>query len=107
MERGCVVGNQKRRRTSTRGGGRRSTCQRTSSLLEVTLPEMFGSDLSDKEEFKAVILEIWRCLMAAHRVWWAIMVVMIVGMVMACSPKKHWMMRQSSQGSQNKMCKLV
>ena len=57
MERGCVVGNKKRHRTSTRGGGRRSTCQRTSSLLEVTLPEMFGSDLSDKEEFKAVSVE--------------------------------------------------
>ena len=57
MERGCVVGNKKRHRTSTRGGSRRSTCQRTSSLLEVTLPEMFGSDLSDKEEFKAVSVE--------------------------------------------------
>ena len=57
MERGCVVGNKKRHRTSTRGGSRRSTCQRTSSLLEVTMPEMFGSDLSDKEEFKAVSVE--------------------------------------------------
>ena len=57
MERRCVVGNKKRHRTSTRGGSRRSTCHRTSSLLEVTLPEMFGSDLSDKEEFKAVCVE--------------------------------------------------
>ena len=57
MERGCVVGNKKRHRTSTRGGRRKSTCQRTSSLLEVTLPEMFNSDLSDKEEFKCVSVE--------------------------------------------------
>ena len=57
MERGCVVGNKKRHRTSTREGGRRSIYQRTSSLLEVTLPEMFGSDLSDKQEFKAVSVE--------------------------------------------------
>ena len=57
MEKGCVVGNKKRHRTSTRGSHRRSTCQRTSSLLEVTLLEMFGSDLSDKEEFKAVSVE--------------------------------------------------
>ena len=57
MERGCVVGNKKRHRTSTRGGSRRSICQGTASLLDVTLPEMFGSDLSDKEEFKAVSVE--------------------------------------------------
>ena len=57
MERGCVVGNKKRHRTSARGSGKRSTCQRMSSLLEVTLPEMFNSDLSDKEEFKAVSVE--------------------------------------------------
>ena len=57
MERGCVVGNKKRHRTSARGSGKRSTCQGTSSLLVVTLPEMFNSDLSDKEEFKAVSVE--------------------------------------------------
>ena len=57
MERRCVVGNKKRHRTSTREGRRRSTFQRTSSLLEVTLPEMFGSDLSGKQEFKAVSVE--------------------------------------------------
>ena len=56
MERGCVVGNKKRHTTSARGSGKRSTCQGT-SLLEVTLPEMFNSDLSDKEEFKAVSVE--------------------------------------------------
>ena len=57
MERRCVVGYKKRHRTSARGSGKRSTCQGTSSLLEVTLPEMFNSDLSDKEEFKAVSVE--------------------------------------------------
>ena len=57
MGRRCVVGNKKRNRTSTRGGSRRSSCQGTSSLLEVTLPEMFNSDLSDKEEFKAVSVD--------------------------------------------------
>ena len=57
MEKGCVVGNKKGHRTSTRGGRRRSTCQRTSSLLEVTLLEMFVSDLSDKDEFKAISVE--------------------------------------------------
>ena len=57
VERGCVVGNKKRHRTSARGSHRRSICQRTSTLLEVTLPEMFGSNLSDKEEFKAISVE--------------------------------------------------
>ena len=45
--------------------------------------------------------------MAAHRVWWAMMVVMIVGIVTDGYLKKHWMIRQSSHGSQNKTCKLV
>ena len=60
-----------------------------------------------KKSLKPLVFKIWRCLTAAHTVWWAMMVVMIVGMVTACSLKKHWMMRQSSHGSQNKTCKLV
>ena len=67
---------------------------------------MFNSDLSDKEEFKAVSVEDLEMPNGCTHG--------LVGNEGGDDRngdnlflKKHWMMRQSSHGSQNKTCKLV
>lgn len=55
-------GSKRRRRRGGRGGGggrgrsRQTPCE-VSSLLEVTLPDAFNSDLSDKEGFIGFTIE--------------------------------------------------